>query len=96
MRSPDDEPLKVYVVGDFEASFVPRMQDFGRLDQRFRIGREVWDRVPTYHDFRFAVFKLKEASQAKEVHPMAFELPRRNPDLLYFQTLHVHDRTVSP
>jgi hypothetical protein len=90
-------PLQIHDVGDFEASFVPRMQDFGRLDERFRIGREVWDRVPAYHDFGFAVFKLKKApSLAKEVHPMAFEFPRRNPDLLYFPTLHVHDRTVSP
>src|SRR5262249_22631175 len=30
-----------------------------------------------------------------EVHPMAFEFPRRNADLLYFPTLHVHDRMVT-
>jgi hypothetical protein len=93
----EDGPLQIHDVGDFEASFVPRMQDFGRLDERFRIGREVWDRVPTYHDFGFAVFKLKEAPSLSETaHPMAFEFPRRNADLLYFPTLHVHDRTVSP
>jgi hypothetical protein len=94
---PDGVPLKVHDVGDFEASFVPRMDDFGRLDERFRIGRDVWDRLPANRDFGFAVFKLREAaSRPKDVHPMAFEFPRRNPDLLYFPTVHVHDRTVSP
>jgi hypothetical protein len=89
--------LKVHDVGDFEASFVPTMRDFDRLDERFRIGPDVWDRVPAYRDFGFAVFKLKRApSGAEEVHPMAFEFPRRNADLLYFPTLHVHDRAVHP
>jgi hypothetical protein len=27
---------------------------------------------------------------------MAFTFPRRNPELLYFPTLHVHDRKVHP
>ena len=148
--------LQVHDVGSFEASFVPRIEDFDRLDERFRIPRDVWDRLPTYHDYGFAVFKLKGtavprsgtaaraswSSSAKlgqpesgvrrflrtwlgslfrraperpkpqprgvepepallepkrrDVHPMAFEFPRRNPDLLYFPTVHVHDRKVHP
>jgi hypothetical protein len=102
--------LEVHDVGDFEASFVPCVEDFERLDERFRIPRQVWDRLPAYRDFGFAVFKLKQSPRrlggvlrrllgassfrARIVHPMAFEFPRRNPDLLYFPTLHVHDRQV--
>src|SRR5262249_40497355 len=51
--------LRVHEVGSFEASFVPRIVDFDRLDERFRIPRDVWDRLPAYHDDGFAVFKLK-------------------------------------
>ncbi|MGH9902934.1 MAG: hypothetical protein ACRD68_14095, partial [Pyrinomonadaceae bacterium] len=35
--------LKVHDVGSFEASFVPRAEDFDRLDARFRIPRAVWE-----------------------------------------------------
>lgn len=130
----DPPKLRVHDVGDFEASFVPRIDDFARLDERFRISRDVWDRLPTYHDYGFAVFKLKETTprlfarffgtgvpsgtgpiymirlapsarwihvsptgslrKPRRVHPMAFEFPRRNPELLYFPTVHVHDRDV--
>jgi hypothetical protein len=101
--------LKVHDVGDFEASFVPGIADFDRLDERFRIPRQVWDQLPSYSDFGFAVFKLKPAPaelgaflrqlvgarrKARRVHPMAFEFPSRNPDVLYFPTLHIHDRAV--
>jgi hypothetical protein len=87
-------PLKVHKVGDFEASFVPCLDDFDRLDPRFRLPRAVWDAVPSHQDYSFAVFKLKAG--ARKAHPMAFEFPRRQPELLYFPTLHVHDGTVHP
>jgi hypothetical protein len=114
-RSMSAPKLKVHDVGSFEASFAPRVQDFDRLDERFRIPRKVWDRLPAYHDYGFAVFKLKGSyprrpagllrrlfggapsggpAKPRQVHPMAFEFPRRNVDLLYFPTVHVHDRTV--
>jgi hypothetical protein len=107
--------LRVHDVGDFEASFVPQIDDFGRLDERFRIAPEVWDHLPAYRDYGFAVFKLKASRSSgsagsspglsggspkdgrpnpRTVHPMAFTFPRRNPDLLYFPTVHVHDRKV--
>ncbi|HEY1377516.1 MAG TPA: hypothetical protein VGF55_12020, partial [Gemmataceae bacterium] len=103
--------LKVHDVGDFEASFVPRLDDFDRLDERFRIPRHVWDRLPAYRDYGFAVFKLKASSRPpgllrrlfgaapagpRQVHPMAFTFPRRNSDLLYFPTVHIHDRAAHP
>jgi hypothetical protein len=107
--SEDAPKLEVHEVGDFEASFVPRIADFDRLDERFRIPGEVWDQLPAYKDFGFAVFKLKGSPgglaglarrlfrgsrKSRQVHPMAFEFPRRNPDLLYFPTVHIHDRQV--
>jgi hypothetical protein len=51
--------LKVHDVGDFEASFVPRISDFARLDERFRVPDEVWARLSMYRDYGFTAFKLK-------------------------------------
>jgi hypothetical protein len=112
----DDLPkLRVHEVGSFEASFVPRIVDFSRLDQRFQIATEVWSQLPAYKDYGFAVFKLRaslpgkpasarrkmpgatsvgRAPKPRRVHPMAFTFRRRNPDLLYFPTVHVHDGSV--
>ena len=85
-------PLKVVEVGSFVASFVPSVADFRRLDERFRLPTEVWDKLPAYKDFGFAVFQLKKGAQ--KVHPMAFEFPRANPQQLFFPTVHIHDGTV--
>lgn len=84
--------LEVVEVGDFEASFVPSVADFTRLDARFRLPEGVWDKLPAYKDWGFAVFKLKKG--AKKVHPMAFEFPRRDKAQLFFPTVHVHDGEV--
>ena len=84
--------LKVHEVGSFQASFVPNLQDFVRLDGRFRLPDQVWEQMPQYSDYAFAVFKLQAG--AKNVHPMAFEFPRRNPRKLFFPTVHVHDGIV--
>jgi hypothetical protein len=102
-------PLVVHEVGHFDASFVPSLKDFDRLDPRFRIPHTVWDELPAYQHYGFAVFKLKASTRGvsgdsslapegptRKVHPMAFEFPRRQPGLLYFPTVHVHDRTVHP
>jgi hypothetical protein len=85
--------LKVQDVGSFEASFVPALNDFVRLDKRFRLSDKVWNNLPQYADYGFAVFKLKPG--AKKIHPMAFEFPRRNPLELFFPTVHVHDGKVA-
>jgi hypothetical protein len=84
--------LKVVSVGSFEASYVPSVADFDRLDERFRMPAGVWDELPLYRDFGFAVFKLK--SGAHTLHPMAFEFPRANAKQLFFPTVHVHDGRV--
>lgn len=102
--------LVVHEVGDFEASFVPRSADFSRLDPRFRMPSGVFDRLPAYADWGFAVFQLKlgavggffarlfgrRKSTQKTIHPMAFEFPTRTPDAIFFPTMHVHDGAVHP
>ena len=40
--------LKVHRVGSFEASFVPSMNDFGRLDPRFQLPKNVWREIGDY------------------------------------------------
>ena len=84
--------LKVEKVGSFEASFVPTIGDFERLDPRFRIDPEIWAKIPAYADFGFAVFKLRAGKS--EVHPMAFAFPTRHTDRIFFPTVHIHDGEV--
>lgn len=87
--------LPVVEVGDFVASFVPAIKDFDRLDKQFRLPAGVWDKLPQYKDWGFAVFKLKKPGKGQsKVHPMAFEFPRRDEKVLFFPTVHVHDGTV--
>jgi hypothetical protein len=86
------QALRVVDVGDFEASFVPTVDDFDRLDERFRLPRGIWEALPGHRDFGFAVFKLKRGRT--RVHPMAFEFPRRDPARLFFPTVHIHDGAV--
>jgi hypothetical protein len=88
------EPLPVEQVGSFEASFVPSVKDFARLDARFRMPDGVWDQLPQYRSFGFAVFKLKK--EARTVHPIAFEFPRADDGTLFFPTVHIHDGIVHP
>lgn len=85
-------PLQVQSVGSFEASFVPRVDDFLRLDERFRIAPEIWGKLPEFNDYGFVVFKLK-AGNAR-VHPMAFAYPARDRSRITFPTVHIHDGTV--
>lgn len=84
--------LAVHDVGDFVASFVPSVKDFARVDPRFVISKDVWDRIPAYADYGFAVFQLKELSGTP--HPIALEVDVRAPQSLFFPTVHIHDGTV--
>jgi hypothetical protein len=86
-------PLRVMEVGNFEASFVPTVKDFDRLDARFRLPDGVWAKLPSYHDYGFAVFKLKPDG-VQQIHPMAFSFPRRDVHTLFFPTVHIHDGKV--
>jgi hypothetical protein len=83
------KPLTVVSVGSFEASFVPSIAHFARLDERFRLPDGTWEKIPRYKNFGFAVFKLKQGPQ--KVHPMAFEFPRVSSKQLFFPTVHIHD-----
>lgn len=98
--------LAVHDVGAFEASFVPTIADFARLDKRFRLKPAVWKKLPRYADYGFAVFKLRGTDGGlfsrlgrgkpapQHAHPMAFSFPTRRPDALFFPTVHVHDGEV--
>ncbi len=88
----ETKPLKVVEVGSFEASFVPTLADFKRLDERFRLPNEAWEELPQYKRFGFAVFKLKEGKL--KVHPMAFDFPTADSSKLFFPTVHIHDGKV--
>jgi hypothetical protein len=87
-----DRLLEVVSVGSFEASFVPTVADFTRLDERFRLPDGTFEKLPGYKDWGFAVFKLKKGK--KKIHPMAFEMPTRWPKKLFFPTVHIHDGKV--
>ena len=96
--APQSAPtLVVHEVGDFEASFVPTRAEFARLDARFRLPEQLWASLHRYDDWGFAVFKLRPkrglfglSTKTQSVHPMAFVYPSREPDALYFPTVHVH------
>ena len=84
--------LAVENVGAFEASYVPTVADFSRLDPRFQLPPGTWEKLPGYAGFGFAVFKLRKGRH--DVHPMAFSFPSAVPDRLFFPTLHIHDGKV--
>lgn len=96
----ESKKLEVHRVGDFDASFVPSRDDFGRLDERFQLDASIWDHLPQYRDFGFAVFKLAPQRswfrrvRSQTIHPMAFVFPRRDPRVLFFPTVHIHDGQV--
>jgi hypothetical protein len=87
-----EKKLEVVDVGAFEASFVPRIKDFSRLDERFRLPDGVWDKLPAYKEYGFAVFKLKKGDS--NVHPMAFAFPTALKKEIFFPTVHIHDGKV--
>lgn len=91
-RSKSLGPLEVVQVGSFEASYVPSRGDFWRLDPRFQLPASVWDQMPQYARYGFAVFKLRPGEV--KVHPMAFSFPRGASSSLFFPTVHVHDGAV--
>jgi hypothetical protein len=96
--APASAMLAVEEVGDFVASFVPTLDDFDRLDKRFALPRNVWNQLPQYKDYGFAVFQLSETrpKESRTPHPMAFEFPTRLNNQVFFPTVHIHDGKVHP
>lgn len=88
------DTLEVHEVGDYVASFVPSVDDFGRLDPQFTVPKTTWNLIPEYADYGFAVFQL--TSLSGKPHPMAFEFPTRWQDRVFFPTVHIHDGSVHP
>jgi hypothetical protein len=84
--------LKIHEVGAFNASFVPTIKDFGRLDAQFRLPDGVWEKLGNYAKYGFAVFKLRKGRA--DVHPMAFTFPTAMPGKVFFPTVHIHDGIV--
>jgi hypothetical protein len=87
-------PLKVHEVGNFNASFIPTVKDFSRVDRQFRLPDGVWEKLGDYAKYGFAVFKLRKGDA--KVHPMAFTFPSAMPGKLFFPTVHIHDGEVHP
>jgi hypothetical protein len=93
----DVDRLVVHQVGAFVASFVPSLDDFERIDPRFRISTVLFECVPDYVGWGYAVFQLAmPPGRLTRIHPMAFEFSTRHPDRLFFPTLHIHDGGLPP
>jgi hypothetical protein len=91
-RSPAPRPkLVVHEVGDFIASYVPSMDEFGRLEECFRLPAAAWETLPDYSSFGFAVFQLQPGAELRETHPLAYHYPPAKPGELYFPTAHLHE-----
>lgn len=103
--------LPVQRVGAFDASFVPTPADFARLDPSFRLRPDLWQAMPGYADFGFAVFRLHQdkpsvlarlglrrraAPEVARVHPMALAFRTRTTEELFFPTVHVHAGRFEP
>lgn len=85
-------PLKVTAVGGYEASFAPRLEDMDRLDERFRLPRDVWKSFPQYDSYGFAVFKLQPG--VLQAPPLGMSFPTQFKTKVYFPTVHIHDGRV--
>jgi hypothetical protein len=81
--------LEVQRVGSFIASYVPTLADLERLDPRFRVPDILFDAVPEYREYGFAVFQL--APGESTVHPMGIRFATKVLDQVYFPTVHLHD-----
>jgi hypothetical protein len=88
-------PLAVREVGAYDASFVPSLADFERMDARFRLSDAIWESLPSYGDYGFVVFRLRSGTRLR-VHPMAFSFATREKGRVFFPTVHVHDGEVHP
>jgi len=79
LGKPNAPKLEVHQVGKFEASFVPSLKDFDRLDARFRLSSKIWDKLPMYRDSGFAVFQLKREKRRPESASDGVRVPASEP-----------------
>jgi hypothetical protein len=86
-------PAPLQQVESLDTFFLPSRADMTQLNSPIRIDVAVWDRLPEYHDYGFAVFQLPPGDQT--LPPLALEFPMRNPNLLYFPTLELHHGTLN-
>lgn len=86
--------LKVHDVGNFVASYVPRMKDLERLDEQFRLPEDCFVNLPDYDNFGFAVFKLKPGRWRSKRQAMAYKFKSTHPEFLFYPTVHIHDGEV--
>jgi hypothetical protein len=84
--------LEVQEIGSYIASFVPTVSNFDRLDPAFAVPKSIWDKIPEYHDYGFAVFQLRKLSA--KAHPMALEFDTRWPERVFFPTVDIHDGQI--
>ena len=91
-QKPEARHHQVERVGSFDASFIPAVKDFARVDARFRLPDGIWEKLGGYAEVSFAVFKLREGEN--KIHPMAFRFHVRNARTLFFPTVHIHDGKV--
>lgn len=84
-----ESPLPVEKIGSFDASFVPTLADFDRVDARFRLKPGIWEKLPAYQSWSFAVFQLRKGRH--KVHPMGLAFETRFTGKCFFPTVHVHD-----
>lgn len=84
-------PLPVYTVGSYQASIVPSINDFDRVDtQILRVNPQVFTLLKDTYDssFGFIICQLREGSH--QYHPFAYTHEIHNCNLLFVPTLHYH------
>lgn len=84
-------PLPVYTVGSYQASIVPSIDDFDRVNtQILRVNPEVFKLLKDTYDpsFGFLICQLREGSH--HYHPFAYTHLIHKSKLLFVPTLHYH------
>lgn len=61
----------------------------------FRFPLDVWVELPAYHDYGFAVFRLKDGEVPLKVHPVEFEFPQRHLGQLCFPTVYIRELSLT-
>jgi hypothetical protein len=88
-------PIEVFTVGSFEASIVPSIDDFVRLDRRFQLSAGIRSvLIERYADWSFVVYQFGKGKH--ELHPFGVKFESRFSNHIFFPTVHVHDGAHAP